>query len=754
MEIAPSPATDRVRATPLDINDGQGGVAGGATDDVVTFDIARAWSAIYRNRWLIVVIMATAVAAGLAFTALSRPIYRATASIQIDMQAARVLESDDEAARGSTANEDRFLQTQLDVLRSRTLAERVVDAERLSADNRFLLAMGVRPSALPDGATARRKATISLVRDGLIADIPRDTRVASLSFDSPDPALSARIANSYARNYIVQNLQRRYDASAYAREFLQGQIARAKQQLERSDRESLAYARATRLIDTGNQNGGDAQGQNNAGLRSLVVSSLVQINNALTAAQAERIEAAARWRGAATTPLLSLPEVLSNSAIQALVQQRAELQSQMAEQGERRRADYPEMRQAAARITSLSTQIDRLANNVRESIRQRYVSVQQQEASLRADRARLESATLGEQERSVRYNILRRDVDTNRSAYDALLQRYREVSASAGITNNNVSMVDEATTPGAPIKPRPALNLLLAVLAGLVVTSIVLVLRETFDDAVRSPQDVEEKLGESFLGAVPVLPEGVTPKEAFQNIRSDFSEAYLSIRSLLQFATATGLPRTMLVTSTLPGEGKTTTSSTLARFLARTDKRVLLIDADMRKPSLHRQFEVPLEPGFSNLLLDDHDAATLAKAIRSTDVENLSLVTSGTLPPNPGELLSKVNITASLERIGKHFDVIVLDGPPVMGFADAPLLAAITDCTIFVSEASLAHRGQAKTALRRLRTSGAHLFGVVLTKFDPQRLGYGYGYGYSYNYDYGMERESRRKKFLDFFRKA
>jgi capsular exopolysaccharide synthesis family protein len=260
-------------------------------------------------------------------------------------------------------------------------------------------------------------------------------------------------------------------------------------------------------------------------------------------------------------------------------------------------------------------------------------------------------------------------------------------------------------------------------------------LLEALDQAIRRPADVEAKLGLPVLGAIPLLDKGIQPLEALGDVRSAFSEAYFSIRSVLGFSTKDGVPKILSITSARPEEGKSTTAFALARGFARLGMRVLLIDLDLRNPSLHKVVGADNRRGASSLLTG---ALRLDDAIQRTNWECLFVVTSGPLPPSPAELLTGPRLRAVLSEASGLYDMVIIDGPPVMGLADAPLIASVATGAIVTIEAGRTTRAQAQAAVRRLRQANAHLLGVVLTKFDPrgQGAGYGYGYGYSYEYDY------------------
>ncbi|HET8613743.1 MAG TPA: polysaccharide biosynthesis tyrosine autokinase [Sphingomonas sp.] len=706
-------------------------------------DFRKIWAATYRNRLVIAGILAAAVVLAIAFTMLSRPLYQAEASIQINQQTAKVLESQDVEPTVQLQDADRFLQTQLDILKSRALAIRVADSLGLDRNDHFLDQMGVKPIDHTIGVLnlrdSKREQVLRVLMENMSVALPRDSRIAQIHFVSPDPVLAARVANSFAKNFITANLQRKYDTTSYARNFLEDRLRDTRERLQESETAAIQYARSAGLIDASNAAQPSATGGDNGaptGPRSLTVASLVQLSSAYNDAVAARIAAQQHWEQAQHTPLLSLAEVLSNPAIQQLMQQKAQLVASYKEERQRRKTAYPTMIQAAAQIDELNRQINQLASSVKTSIKEAYETAADQEKALAADVAQLKSATLEEQNRSIRYNILRRDVDTNRALYDGLLQRYKEVSAEAGIATNNISVIDTAEPPIKPISPRPVLNIVLALVLGAGLCVIVVLGREKFDDAIRVPEDVSTKLGQPMLASIPLLPPNETAISALEDPRSPLSEAYHALRASLELSTPTGLPRSLLFTSSRPSEGKSTTSYAIARDFARIGKRVVLIDADLRKPTLHRMLGMSNQAGLATLIVGKQ---TIQQVAQRTDLTGLDFIGCGPLPPNPAELLAGPTLPTLLSELTALYDLVVLDGPPVMGLADTAQLSSAIEGSVMVVEANGAHHGSAKTAIRRLLASRAHLLGVVLTKFDPKRSGYGYGYGYgdTYNYEYG-----------------
>jgi capsular exopolysaccharide synthesis family protein len=321
-------------------------------------------------------------------------------------------------------------------------------------------------------------------------------------------------------------------------------------------------------------------------------------------------------------------------------------------------------------------------------------------------------------------------VDTNRQLYDALLQRYKEIGVAGGIGVNNISVVDSPDVPTEPSRPSLLLNLLIALVGGLVIAAGIAFALEQVDEAIADPSEIPQTLDLALLGITPRVTSGDVHEE-LRDRKSPISESMLSIQTSLEFSTEHGLPRSLMVTSTRPAEGKSTTSFALAQSLARTDQRVILIDGDMRSPSLHRMLGVPNTAGLSNYLAGDDD---LDKLIHLGDPRSPTWMTAGPVPPNAAELLTGNRLAQLLEALAANFDMVVIDAPPVMGLADAPLLASRVEGAIYVIESHATRLSMARIALARLRSAQVHLIGCVLTKFEAKRAHYGYGYDYGYGY--------------------
>lgn len=695
------------------------------------FDLLRYWQFVWKHRLIFIVTLAISLAIAIASTLLTTPLYTAKTTIEIDREAPKVINLQDVTPREDLGNGMDFYQTQYGLLKSHALAERVVDALGLTSSSTFLHATGL-DRRQKNGRSQRslREAAIARVAGGLGVTPERGSRLVQIAFSSTSPSLAAEIANGVAENFIAMNLDRKFESSSYAREFLEKQIALTKEKLETSERQAVAYAIDQQII---NLHEGDGRAPT-SGTESPTEMNLATLNTAYGAATAARIAAEQKWRQSQTSTSLGLPQVLQNPTVQELSKVRAALQTQYADNLKLYKPDYPSMLQLSAQIDETNRQIEIEANAIRQSLNSEYVTALNQEKALAEQVGSLKSAVLNLKERGIQYNFLQRELDTNRILYDGLLQRYKEVGVTAGVTTNNISIVDRAEAPHGPSKPKPLINAMVAVALGLVGGALGAFAAEALDQAIRQPSDVEPKLRLPLLGSIPLLVKGVSPAEAMKDPRSSFWEAYFSVRTALQFSTTEGLPRSLLVISTRPGEGKTTTSIALAYSLARLGANTLLVDADLRKPSLNEILGLSLKFGLSNYLTG---ANTLEEIVQASDQPGLSVITSGPLPPTPAELLADNRLRMFCAAAEERFDVVIFDGPPVMGFADAPLISAVAAGTILVVEAGRTKRGPIASTLNRLRRARAKVLGAVLTKFDARKATYGDGYGGSYSYEHG-----------------
>lgn len=687
-----------------------------------------------RRRYLLGGFVAGFMLLGLIITLLMTPKYTAEMTIEISRESDQITNFQGVNRDASIADQE-FYQTQYGLLKSRTLAERVATQLKLVDDPAFFEKFGVSSNdpafqvlngRYPaSGRSARQRAAGGILLKRVDISPTRLSRLVTIRFTSPDADLSAKVANAWAENFIQTNLERRIQATSYGRTLLQNQLAEYKRRLDESQRQLVAYASAQQIINLPAQGSGERQSGSE---RSIVADDLAAINTALAQATADRIQLEARFRQAGASG--SSTEALRNQTINSLRQRRAELTADYQRLMVQFEPGYPAARAIQSQIDQIDRSISREESRVSDSLRADYREAQQRENDLRAKVEQLKASYLDLRRRSIQYNIFQQEVDTNRALYDGLLQRFKEIGVAGGVGVNNVAIVDTADVPSRPSSPRLLLNLAIAALAGVAIGALAAFALEQMDDTIADPGELERRFGLPLLGSVPKL-EGATPKEALQDRKSDLFDAYLAVQTNLGFTTENGVPRSFAVTSTRPAEGKSTTALALATTLARAHRRVILIDGDMRSPSIHHLGGVDHDRGLSNFLAGQEDIASLT--FEMTEL-GFTAMSAGPIPPNAAELLTGDRLTVLIERLLESYDHVVIDSPPVMGLADAPLIASRVEGVVYAIESHGIRSTLVKTALNRLASANARVIGGLLTKFETRKAHYGYGYEYGYGY--------------------
>ena len=683
-------------------------------------------------RWLVLGAVAAGLAIAILITLFTTPVYRAWVTLEANPPTVSVSDEQTRERESSNLNSYDFVATQVGLVSSRSVAERTAQELNL-ANNPSVVSQDI-------DASKRLKIATASVTGGLHVVPPQEGTLIKFSYDSPSPQLASMVANGIADSFINTALQRRYEASAYARNFLERQISKTRGDLEKSERALAEYAQAQGIISTGSgADGKPAVGDAN----SLQGESLISLNKALADATARRVAAEGAYRQALATG----PTSDVTASTQALRQQQATLQAEYQQKRTFMKPEHPEMLSLKSQIDELDRQIAResaqMSSGHTNTLLADYRAAVSAERSLQARVGQLKGDVLNLRGRSIQYNILQRDVDTNRSLYDALLQRYKEIGVAGGIGVAPVSIVDRADTPTFPFKPNLFMNLLFGLGAGLLAGIAGAVGLEFLNDTIKTRDDVRRKLGLPCLGAVPKTSARDTFVEDLKNPTSIVSEAYSAIVAALRFSTEAGMPKVLLVTSTQSGEGKSSSALALAQNFARREKSVLLIDSDLRKPAFRPSND---KVGLSKLLTAE-DA--LRDHVLETQHPKLWLLPSGPVPPNPADLLSTGRIRKIIGEAEEQFDLIVIDGPPTLGLADSPLLASAAGNVLFVVESGKTRTRAAVEALNRLEATGAHVLGATLTKAATDG-GYGYSrYGYGYGYGYGQGKvEKKRTEIL------
>ncbi|MBV1916927.1 MAG: polysaccharide biosynthesis tyrosine autokinase [Sphingomonadaceae bacterium] len=717
---------------PQEFDAGFSGEFGEESDPLINIDLRQVMSVVNRNKLWIAGIIAATLLLGIIATFLMVPRYVATAKVLVESKADQVIEGGELQSSVDPWDTERFLQTQIDIIESRSLAVRVVRDLKLADDEAFFGAFNSQIPTEADLASLsgvaagnkglkeyRESIAARMIQSSLFAEIPPDSRIIPISMKTTDPFYSAKLANGYAQGYIKANLDQKFDSSAYAREYLAGQLEEARERLTESERELNQYSRAAGLIRIGNQ----WRGSNDESTLSVTNNSLVQLNNSASQATADRIAAQDRWETISGEPVLAIRQVLENSAIQDMLKHKTKVESELAEEKARHLDGHPTVKALKAQIAELDNRIESVGNMIRRSVYLEFKAARDEEGSLNSRVEGLRSSALNEQDSGVQYAVLKRVADTNRTLYDTLLARFNELSASAGVASNNVSLVDAAEVPVSASSPNFFLNIIMSLFIGGILAIAYVFLREHFDDEIRSPEEVEQKLGLPMLGVIPLV-EG-DAKDELKDSRSSIGEAYHTLVTNLMYATSAGLPKSLLITSSSEDHGKTTTATAIALDLARLGRNVLQIDADLRRPTLHMTVENGGEVGLTALLAGQID---LESALTPGPEKNLTYMTAMPIPPDPSLLLGGRRLPQLLEQLKERFDVIVIDGPPMLGLSDSAMLASHADAVLLMINASQFHRGAAKSTIRRLKLVGANTLGAVVTKFDPSSAGGEYGY--------------------------
>ncbi|ANK12035.1 GumC family protein [Erythrobacter neustonensis] len=701
------------------------------TPQLFDFDAIR--GIIYRQRWLFVAAVGVSVLVGVVITLLSTPIYQADAKVSIKPYGQSVVEGQD-VNQGFNPNQIfDYLATQTEIIKSRKLAEAVVD--ELNLDTRSdLLGKDIDEGRAP-GMTdekwrkAKRDIAASMLLDGVVAEVPTENWIITIGYQSESPMLAAEIANAYADVFVRTGSNKSIESNNYAVEYLKTQIDETRARLSDAEQNANVYARNNGIILQ------PSTGEPGSEPATLTASNLSSINARVANARAIRIEAEQRWRALQALPASQLPEVQSNPALQTTLADRAAKQAQLVELRQRYNDDFPQIQTLLSQIALLDAQIGRSSSDIKATVRNQFLVAQRQEQALEAELAGLTGDRLVEQDQQVELGVLEREAQALRDQLKSLLDRYNQLNSAASFDSGMITKIDSAMVPGDPFSPNFLKNIGLALVLGIALGAVLAMLRETLDDRIRSLDDVEEKLGLSLLGHTPYVEDRSMALPGTDRF-SALMEAYSSIRAAIDFS----LPRNRNViqlTSSRAGEGKSTTSVILAELFASLGRRTLLVDADLRRPSVAMLLDIERpKVGVVEVVLGH---VSLDEAVVKGVHENLDILPVGEVPRNPTEILASREMREFIERVRSEYSLVIFDSCPVMGLADAPTLAHLVDGTVFVLEANKLPFGQARTAVRRLTVAGGQVIGAVLTKYRALQAGQSYNYQYGY-YEYGSDK--------------
>jgi capsular exopolysaccharide synthesis family protein len=692
------------------------------------------WRIFRKHRWQAISIIVAVVALGMLRTLMMTPLYTATARVQIDRGVARVVENGNVTPVEGSDSE--FLRTQYELLQGSAIAERVVSSARLADDSEFfdlgdvglsatlktILGLAGKRADASERAAREQSAVARVLANRTIKLVP-GSRLVDIAYTDPSPQRAQKIAAGLAQGFVDFNLDKRFEVNAFAKSFLEDQIKQLQIRLQDSEKVLVEFGQKEQIITTNEKS-------------SIAESNLAAGNAVLGQLAAERIRNEQLYKQMAQPGAVNLAQIMNSKLVEDLREKRNTLVTEYQEKLETFKPSYPGMIQISNKIKEIDRQLDAEIKAVREAYKGAYDASVNQENEMNERVEKLRAEVLDLQERSIQYNILKREVDTNRALYEHLLQRYKEVDVASGAGANNVFIVEQAHVPASPSSPQTNRNLLMSLALGVGAAGLFIFLLEKFDDTIGSAEELERLTGLATLGLIPQIDgEDRTIDRELSDLRSGASEAYRSLCTSLHFATESGLPKSLLVTSSAAGEGKSTTVLAIARHFATLGLKVLIIDADLRRPSLHERFSVDNSIGLSNYLAG---GCSPPKAMQNTTTNNLVFMPSGPVPPNPADLLASSRFLTLLTVGAEVFDLIVIDSPPVLGLADTQLLSNVAAATVFVIRSGSTRKAQLRHSLKRLRFARATVVGGVLTRQDTKSgFGYGYGYGYGYGSDHG-----------------
>ncbi len=706
---------------------------------------------ILRRKWIVMTFFVIAVTTALLGTFLMTPIYRASVTIKIDNENPNVVNFKD--VYQAERSEDSYYQTQFKILRSRNLAKRVIRSMKLDQNAEFA---GYVPPQKPrtEGVTAGAANMDEDVRPSLVdrflANLSVEPQPKSMlvkvSFDSPDPALAASVANEVGKAFINYNVESKFDATLQARDWLEKQLEDMKAKVERAEDNLNKYVAQNGIIflSDGGGDSKDSKGQ------SMVSKRLADLSEQLVQATSDRVTKEVMYRESQRQNGEAIAAVQNNPLIQSLQKEYASAETEFAQLSKIYKPDYPKMVLLKTQSNQIKKRIDAETRKALEGLRVDYEAAVRKEHYLSSALEKYRGEVTGQNEKMVQYQILKRDADTNRELYNSLLQRLKEVGVTASLTATNIQILDRAEVPRGPYKPDKRRNMMIAIMVGLLGGIGLAFFVEYLDNTVKTADDVEKEVSLPSLGLVPQLSKkgekkDVFPVITFEDKKSPVSEAYRSIGTYIQFSSAGRPPKSILVTSAKQGEGKTTTVVNVAVSLIHTYGKGIVIDCDMRRPQLHKIFGVDNSRGLSAYLAGHMEVND--GLIQQTKVENLDVVTSGIIPPNPSELLSSYRFKDLMGELFPTYSFILIDSPPVLGLSDSLVLSTLIDGVVMVTRAGSTPKDAAVQARKLLQGVNAKILGVVLNGMTETDLRYGsYSYYYSHYYGDGYEDHKEKRK--------
>lgn len=712
-------------------------------------DVRALWMSIWRRKWAVIaMVLAVTMIAGLYAMSLT-PIYRAASSLLIDDKSAKVLSI--EQIYGVEGGGAEYMQTQIELLQSRALAERVVrklslaehplfDPRQQAEPSKLSQLLGgfdissILPITLPKDLAAADETSeeqiVEQVTSALMSSIgvmPKGkSQVILVQVDLADPVLAAQIANALAEGYIESQLEGNMEMSMNASNWMNGRLGELQQKLKDSENKLQRFREAENLVDV-------------QGVTTISAAELSATGDRMIDARRARAEAESQYRqvqamkGAGWEKVATVPAVLGNPLIQQFRTAEAKAQARVDEVSRRYGKRHPEMIAANTELAAAQAALKAQVEQVVAGIESSYQLAVANEGSLRSSFEAKKGQIQDISRKEFQLRELEREVEANRSLYDTFMTRLKETTATADLESVNARIVDRAVTPKIPVKPQKSVIVAVAGLLGLFIAVGLCLLLESLNNTFKAPEQVESKLNLPVFGILPKVAK-LERKDLAHLFTSDkhktFSESIRTIRTGMALASISHPHKVIVVTSSVPGEGKSTVSANIAYAFGQMEK-VLLIDADLRRPTMARNFDFPVGAmGLANLIAGN---ATLEDVIR--EVDGIHMMCAGTVPPNPLEMLSSPRFTKLIEALRSKFDRIIIDSPPTQAVSDAIVLGTQADSLIYVIKSAATPIPLVERGIGQLLQSNAPVNGIVLNQVDVNK-GKKYGYNYGGYYDY------------------
>lgn len=693
-----------------------------------------------RRKWIVLAFFVSVVVTVTLSTFMMKPLYKSSVTLRIDKEDPNVLTFKD-VYQIERADED-YYQTQYQVLRSRNIAKRVIRKLDLDQHPEFLSSRGTSTASAILGSLSPSggKDDDPIMEDGVETRLidafgerlevtpERKSQLVKVSFISHNPEFSKKVSNTIAETYIDFNIESKFDATQRARKWLQGQIEIMKAKVETSEEKLNEYSAGNEMIFL----------DENKDKESLLTQKLSELSTALSEATADRIQKEAIYNqikeSGAENPIVS-----DNPLILELKNEYATLEAEYSNQLKIYKPEYPKMKSLKSQMVAISKRIQEERGNIIKSIESDFNAALKREEYLAQAFVDEKNRALDFQRRTVQYQILKREVDTNKELYNNLLQRLKEVGVSATMTATNIQILDRAELPRAPFKPKKALNVLLSIIVGLMGGVGLAFFVEYLDNTVKDTQEIERRMHLPTLGIIPQH-KSVNGGNGrlISHDSGHMAEAFRSIGTFVQFSSASKPPKTMLVTSPREQEGKTTTIVNTAIALTESLDRGLIIDADLRRPMIHKVLKLDNSVGLSTFLSGNVEFDDDLRQI--TSFKGLDVITAGPIPPNPSALLGSARMKDLLDAMGLIYDFILIDSAPLLGLTDSIYLGNSVDGVILVVKAGQTPKNTIKEAKKVLQQVNANILGVAINGIKENDLKYGY---YSYYYSSSYYKESK-----------